>query len=307
MAGLDAVGVGSIDASAASLIMSIRDKIPDPVTDPSLDGASFKLTTLVRWINDAMRLITLGAPVIVDWWAVPTVQGMNSYEVPSYIVAIDQAWYDRQNLTKLAEIDTIFRSKPTGWSWWFGMHSTTSRPVLMIFPDALRTAGTTTLTSDVTATDLSLPIASGANFQVFGYVTIDGELIMYRNIPGGAGNITNILRGQGGTEAAAHVMGTQVQECNLMLKCTRLAQPITGPNDNIEVPQGLWPLIELYVISNVREAEQDTQLGMSLRQEFNAQIKDLGSKASQKQARHGIQVRVMQPGPELYGGRVFIP
>lgn len=92
-----------------------------------------------------------------------------------------------------------------------------------------------------------------------------------------------------------------------MFKCTRLANPISGPNDLIEVPQGLWPLIELYVISNVREAEQDTQLGMMLRKEFMERVKDLGSKASQKEARHGIQVRVMQPGPELYGGRVFIP
>lgn len=312
MAGLDAVGTGQTGtpgsvAVAGALIMSIRDKIPEPVTDPALDGPAFKLATLIRWINDAMRLICIEVPVIVDWWAIPTVSGMGVYQLPSYVVGVDQGWYDQQNLTKLPELDTIFQSKPTGRSWWFGMHSTASIPALTIFPDADRTAATTTLTAGVTATDLSLPITSGASFKSFGFVMIESELILYRTMPTAAGNITNILRGQGGTTAAAHLSGVTVQERNLMLKITRLAQTITGVNDIIEVPQSLWPLIELYVIANVREAEQDHQVGQSLRREFMDRVKELGSKASQKQARHGIQVRVMQPGPELYGGRVFIP
>lgn len=299
-------------ATAGTLITSIRYQIPDRTTgdDPTLDGTSFTLAQLLVWINDACTLIALAAPVIVDWWGVQSTTGQDLYPIPSYITDIRKAWYDLKPLTVASEGDDIFTTKIGGPSWWFGVHSTPAdNNTWHVWPAPERTGATTTLTNAVGATDVSLPIANSTGFMSFGYLTIDSELIRYANLPAvvGAGNVTNILRGQGGTIAAAHNNGATVTENNIMFNVTRLPIRISTATDPVEIPLPLWPLVELYVLAKVRATEQNDEVATQLRKEWIQLIEQLSNKAQLSKPRQGLQVRILPMARQLYAGRVYIP
>ncbi len=302
-----AIGTTTPAATAADIILSIRDQIPDPVVDANQDGNAFPLASLLRWLNDAGRILCQSAVSIVDWYAFPTTTGMDVYELPQYIVNVEQAWYDLLPLTRSPELDDIFITKIQGRCWWFGPHSIHATPRLHVWPTPDRTALSTTLATGISATDTTIVLDSVTALCTFGFIRIQDELILYRNVDSATKTLTNILRGQGGTKAEAHTVGAATNECNVMFKCTRLPKPLVSVTDPIEIPQGLWPLLELYVLSKVRESEQEFQVAQSLRQEFQGSIDKLAEKAQGKGLKQGLQVRLAPPGLRLYGGRVYIP
>lgn len=301
--------------AAASIIQSIRDQIPDPVDDPRQDGTAFSLATLLRWLNDAGRQMCLQANVISDWFGLPSSLGMDIYELPPYIMTTEQVWYNLIPLTRTAELDDIFTTKVSARSWWFGPHSIHAIPRLHVWPSCDINGAQTVLTAGMTSDASTFTInptlvANTGPIQAFGFMTIGTgagkELVLFRNYDTTTGIVTNILRGQGGTIAQAHNTGDIVRDANIFFKGFRLPNPLTGVDDPVEIPQGLWPILELYVLSKVRQSEQDVQTASSLRQEFNALVKELGEKGALKGLRQGLQVRTEPPSPELYGGHVFI-
>jgi len=296
-------------STIGNIISSIRDQIPDPLTnasDPSSDGRAFTFATLLRWINDAGRLMATAAPVIQDWYAIPSARGMDIYNIPPEINMVEQAWYDLQPLTRTAELDDLFVAKITARSWWFGGHSVHAQPRIHVWPACDRTGSVTSLVNPIGPLDASFTVASTAGIKVYGFLQVDDELILYRNIDGTTGVVTNILRGQGGTTPVLHSQGAPVKECNIFFKCSKLPKPLVTVNDVVEIPQGLWPLLELYVIAKVREAEQEHQVSAELRKEFGTAVEKLGQKAQMTPVKQGLQVRTTPPGPDLYGGRTYI-
>lgn len=296
--------------TAGNLIQSIRSKIPDVVNDPNQDGSAFSLQQLLLWINNTCRTMCAIAPVIKDWYAIPSAFGMDTYVIPSYWCTADQIWYDLQPLSKTTELDDLFTTKITARSWWFAEHSQHAVPRLHIWPACDRTAAQTTVATTFGNTDSTFQITNSAGFNAYGFLSIGTEIILYRNLPvsGAPGFVTNILRGQGGTAPSAHSAGDTVQELNIFFKGSRLPNPLTGVGDLVEVPQGLWPVIELGTIAEVREAEQDHQVAAALRKEFMDTVEKLAAKSAFSGiTRQGLQVREGPPGPDLFGGRVFIP
>jgi len=294
------------------LVTSISQQIPDP------NNLAFSVPQLLAWISDAGDTLCATVPVVQDWYAIQAQTGMDIYQLPQHIQSVEQAWFDLTPLTRTAEIDDIFTTKITGRSWWFGPHSIHANPRLHVWPAPNRTGLTTTLLANITATDGAIPVdnvgvvtaTSASGFKVFGFLQIDNEIILYRNLPGtgGPGPITNILRGQGGTIAAAHTAGAIITELNIMFKCTRLPNRVTATTDLLEVPRGLWPLLELYVLARVRSVEQDEQTAMMLRREFDQMVEKLAQKSQIKGLRQGIQVRALAPGwGGLFRGRTYIP
>lgn len=300
------IGQNLVANTARSVIASIRDQIPDPVDDPSEDGPAFTLQSLLRWLNDAGRIIASEADVIQDWYALPSVSGRFVYELPSFVTSIQQAWYDLQPLTRSAETDNLFTSKVTGQSWWFGPHSVHAIPRFHVWPATDRSGATTTLSGNLDASaDSGFTVASASAFQAYGFLKIDDELIHYQTVSGSTG-LNTLLRGQGSTTAAAHNAGSTVTECNLFFKCFRLPKPLVGVDDIVELPQNLWPLLELYVMSKVKAAEQEVAESRELLQLFLQLTKELSSKAQIKGLRQGLQVRAVPVGPELYDGRLYV-
>ena len=297
------IGVPSTAGSITplgDLILSIRDKIPDKVTDPSGDGGMFSLQTLLRWINHTATEMCAAAPVLQDWGAIASEQGQDVYVINSQITDILQLWYDLWPCAKQPEQDTIFVSKVSGRSYFCAPHSSHYIPRLSVWPCADHTAYSTTLSSGITATDVTIPLTSVTNILAFGFIQIESEIILYRTVNTAALTLTQVIRGQAGTTAVAHTSGTKVTCLNIMYKCARLPNQVSAATDVLELPLVLQPVLELGVMAEVREAEQDFQEARQLRTEFDKQVDKLAQRAVFK-LRQGTQVRVMLPGPMLYG------
>lgn len=300
--------------TAADIILSVRSQIPDrsPDDDPALDGNAFRVDTLLRWINDAGRLIALAAPIVQDWFGLPSEQGQDVYELPSYITSVEQMFYDLTPLERSPEGDSIFTSKVTGRSWWMGSHSIHARPRIHVWPAPDKSGASTTLNGFLSEIATTITLTSTSGFQEFGYALIDPgveteELVRYATVDSSANQLKNVLRSQGGTQAVSGgVSGRPVRDCNLFGKCYRLPRPLKKVSDSLEIPQGLWPLVELYVLAKVRESEQDHQTSLGMLTTFH-QLKDqLTDKSQLKGLRQGLQIK-LGSGSGLFRGRLYIP
>ena len=299
------IGTPTATASGLSnLVLEIRDLIPDPVADAADDGAAFTLATLLRFITRASEDMCQTAPVIEDWYGIPSEQGMDVYELPNYIVDIRQLWYDLWPCWKSPEYNGIFTTKISSRSYFFGPHASHQIPKIHVWPCADRSGAATTLTAGISASAVILPITATTSFKAYGICKIDDEVMLYRTVDSALLQIRQVLRGQGGTVAAAHSTGATVEECNIMMKVSRLPRPITSITDPLEIPQGLFPIIQLGVMSFVRMAEQEYGEAQKLRAEFDQAIEKLGAKGNK--LRQGTSIRVGSDGPLLYGGRVIV-
>lgn len=308
MAGLDGVGTPtSGGCTAGDIIQSIREQIPDPTTDPAVDGPpnGFSLATLIRWINDAMRVMASMSPIILDWGAFQSEQGQDVYVLPSIVLSVEQLWYDTLPCVRSPAADALFVSKVSGRAFYFGPYSLHATPRLHVWPCADRTGATTTLSTTVSDAARTFTVADSSAFKSYGYFALENEQVMYRTNTA-PGTFTQTLRGQAGSVPAAHTAGATVTENNIFYKCSRLPTPITAACDPIEIPIGLTPLIELYVLAKVREAEQDSQLALAMRREFQQAMEKLQERAQYKGIRQGIQVGAVI-GADLWRGRVWIP
>jgi hypothetical protein len=300
------VATPSTNSGLAELILEIRDLIPDPVTDASQDGNAFSLATLLRFVNHAGEELCFRAPVIEDWYGVPSEAAMDVYEMANIIVDVRQLWYDLWPCWRAPEYDGIFTTKISSRSYFFGPHASHQIPKIHVWPCADRSAATTTLTAPITSTALVIPVTNSTGFKAFGLLKIEDEIILYRTLDGTT-NIRQTLRGQGGTTAMPHALGATVQELNIMMKVSRLPKPVTTINDIFEIPQGLYPLVEMEVLAHVRQIEQEFQESQRLHSQFDQEIEKIANKGNK--IRQGIQIRAGMDGPLLYGhtGRVIVP
>jgi len=90
-----------------------------------------------------------------------------------------------------------------------------ARPIQMWFQrlDGSTTASITTLSATITATATTLTVASAANLASAGYILIGTETIYYGYATGNT--LSNCVRAQNGTTAAAHTAGDSVYTQNL--------------------------------------------------------------------------------------------
>lgn len=301
-----AIGTTSTPTTAGDLLLSIRAQIPDPVVDPSQDGSAFAFATLIRWINDAGRIMASTSPIIKDWHGIASEEGMDIYELPIQTLSVEQLWYDLTPCVRTPEALTIDTTKVTSRSYYFGPHSLHAQPRLQVWPAADRSGSTTTLTSSLTATDRTLPVADATGFEAMGFLGIDSEVILYRTINTAGTSITQTLRGQAGTVATTHSSGATVQERNIMFRMSRLPVAIVNATDPVEIPVGLQPLLELYVLAKVREAEQESMLALQMRREWEGAMTKLTNSAQFAGIRQGLQISEGY-NVGLFRGRVFLP
>lgn len=303
---LPAIARTASTTTAGDLILSIRSQIPDPTASASDNGDSFSYDTLRRWINDAMRVMATTSPVVEDWYGIQSQQGMDIYELPGETLSVEQLWYDLLPCVRAPEALTIYNTKITSRGYYFGPHSTHAIQRIQVWPASDRTGSTTTITADLSDTAGTISTANASTFKAFGFLSIDQEIILYRTVNAAGTSVTNLLRGQAGTVPAAHTSGATVTERNIMMKMSRLPTPIQQPEDTIEIPNGLVPLLELYVLAKVREAEQESVIALQMRREWDQAMTKLTNSAQLAGLRQGIQVN-STIGPELFRGRVFIP
>lgn len=95
----------------------------------------------------------------------------------------------------------------------------------------------TTITSSLTISSSSIPLASTANFDTFGAVSIDSEIIYYDGISGN--NLLNARRGQNGTIAAAHSSGAIASQSQYMINSQGGAPSLDAPNGKVILTQAV--------------------------------------------------------------------
>ena len=168
----------------------------------------------IEWANRGINLWTMVQGTI------PMVTGQALYPLPVSVIDIMDAVV-RQNpgLTLQTDIN-ISRISESTYStipnklaqgrpiqFWFNRQSGMDNPLV-----GVTLAGTGTLAADATTIPLStLP----SNLPSAGFIKLGAETISYPNVDPATNSLTNCARGQNGTTATTHAVGTAVIQQNL--------------------------------------------------------------------------------------------
>ncbi|TSA51344.1 MAG: hypothetical protein D4R44_08135 [Actinobacteria bacterium] len=272
------IGVASTSTgltTAGSLVTAIRDLIPDPVYDtsnvalPDTDGNLIRSQSLYRWISNGIILVSqkLGW-VIEDWNGLVMKQDQPFYALDPLWHNINDAWLAGFVMNRAPEAAVIFPYKiSSNRSYLYGLHKRTDHLEVFLFAKPNTTDPTTTLTNTIGADGVDpIIVGSTTGFLAYGMVRIEDELIQYQTLTGG---LAVVSRGVGATKAVAHNAGATVSHCNMWMKGVRLPRTITQSSDVIEIPAAFIPIVQEYVLQQVRVTEQEYQLAGQHQKTFN--------------------------------------
>ena len=132
--------------------------------------------------------------------------------------------------------NNVYRNFPhptiNGISTWYLPWGTTASDRLYIFPTSSIAGHTTTITSDITSSVTTIPVASTAGFlSRNGKITLGAEKIHYQYVD--ATHFYGCERGQEQSVAVAHSTSSTVSENNVWLMYSRLHTPITTIGDTL--------------------------------------------------------------------------
>ena len=243
--------------------------------NPDTDGDSFSCASLYDWINDALKIASQICGGLIDYAGVSTVAGQPIYLVPGQWKVISDVWYDGYPLAG-DKVGNFFRRNSISASILSQVATSIldSRMSLEVWPQPVRTAASTTLNGGISATSSSLIATSGAGFLLTnGMVQVESEIMAYAGLNGN--NIPGLIRGLGGSTAAAHANGVAVNELNLFFHGWRNYAPVFQPGQStltVPVPVGWETLMILYGLARARLAEQNTQEYTTLYGQFKAEL-----------------------------------
>ena len=235
--------------------------------NPDMDGDSFSAGTVFGWLNDALSLASQVCNGLIDYSGVQTQTGQPMYVIPGKWSTIPDVWYDGYPLAP-DKAGNFFRRNSITASVLSQVTTTllTDRMMLEVWPQPARTGASTTLIASMTATQTSALLTNGGGFLLTnGMMQVDNEIMAYN------GQFTNLIRGLGGTLAAAHNPGAPVLELNLFFHGWRNSVTNFQPGSSqskILVPDEWRTALPIYGLARVRLAEQDTQQYSALKKDF---------------------------------------
>jgi len=269
--------------TAASIINSVRDQIPDPVyndagePEPDLDGSFLRAQTLYRWLTNGILEISRMANFLVpDWYALPSVNMGESYTIDSKYVSVEAVWVNQLRCVYLDENWRIYPSSYVGQPLSYSMNRRAGAFDISLYSAPNQTDPVTALTVAMSEANVTqFTVADATGFLSYGWVRIEGELIEYRLVNATTKVVSVLRRGRAGTKARTHEIGAPVTHCSMWLKGQRRPLPVYVSTDIVEIPSVFLAPLELYVLSKVREAEQSRAEAKSLYQDFIQACKDI--------------------------------
>jgi len=162
--------------------------------------------------------------------------------------------------------------------WGISVSVMGQQQVLEVTPQPDRTAGTTTITNNMGATDTTVNIAnSGFALLSFGFAQIGTEIVAYSGLPNNT--MVGLIRGLGASAPAqAWPSGTTVTELSMFWCGKRIFTPDTYMPGNstmtLAVPNGWEAILPLYVLSMAAKAQQDYQNAKQLNDQFYAEAQE---------------------------------
>jgi hypothetical protein len=243
---------------------------------PDADGDSFSAGLIYQWFNDALKICSQICGGLPDWGGVATVSGQGSYVVPGMWRTISDVWYDGYPLA-MDKRGNIFRRNPVTSSVLSQVVTSlfTERMVIEVWPQAARTAASSTLANAMASTDTSATLVSTAGFLLTnGFAQIGSEIVQYS---GTASNIlAGLIRGLAGGAPSAYSIGATVSEINLFFGGWRMYAPAFTPGQallTIPVPVGWETMLPIYGLARVKLAEQNVQEYSTLKKDFEETMK----------------------------------
>jgi len=277
---------------------------------PDADGDSFSAGLIYQWFNDALKICSQICGGLPDWGGVSTVSGQGSYVVPGMWRTISDVWYDGYPLA-MDKRGNIFRRNPVTSSVLSQVVTSlfTERMMIEVWPQAARTAASSTLASGMASTDTSATLVSTAGFLLTnGFAQIGSEIVQYA---GTASNIlAGLIRGLAGGAPSAYAIGTTVSEINLFFGGWRMYAPAFTPGQallTIPVPVGWETMLPIYGLARVKLAEQNAQEYSALKKDFEETMKAWWktNKVTTGPRQVGEESTALEVVPNLGGGWVI--
>lgn len=235
---------------------------------PDTDGDLVSAYEIYRWLNAGMAELGRIAGGILDQTGVAMPSGSNDVVIPGYWLKIMYVWFNGWLALPTQQsylwMQSTVLANPTITTVW----KNSAQQIVAVWPTAGPAPAVTTLTADMSATDLSAAISSGLSFTAPGLCVIENEVLSYSIASGG--HLTGMQRGYGGTVAAAHVQGTQVAEAIFRLQGRRLPVAISvgAARQSLDMPVGWDSVLDYYLLSKFKQTEQDVDEAAKLMQEF---------------------------------------
>jgi len=265
--------------TAGDIITSVRDIIPDPVyvngvAQPDTDGAFLRVQSLYRWLSTGIREISRRANwMILDWTAMPTTENLPIYGVDRRWLNVDAVFANQYRCTFLDEAHVIYPSFLAAQPLWYGIHHRADQYELSLWPAPNQTDAVVSLPADITPTQTSITVSDASDFLSFGWIQIGVELIQYYSLSDNT--IAVVRRGVGGTPAMVHYAGDAVTHCSVWVRGIRTPVAVTQSTDVIEVPIAFLGPLETYLLSRVRDVEQDRAEARDLMKQFDEEVKEI--------------------------------
>ena len=268
--------------TAASIINSIRDQMPDPVYDdagnpePDVDGSFLRAQTLYRWLTNGILEMSRRCNWLVpDWFALPSENKAESYTLDSKWVSVEALWVNQLRCVFLDEQWRIYPSAYVGQPLTYSLHRRAGALDISLYGAPNLTDPTTLLSADLSPGGNVVHVVDTTGFLSFGWLKVDAELIEYRFLDATAETLSVLRRGRAGTLAVQHDVNAPVVHCSVWLKGLRSPLRVVRSTDPVEIPEAFHAGLELYVLSKVREAEQSRAEAKSLMADFVEVCKDI--------------------------------
>jgi hypothetical protein len=246
---------------------------------PDTDGQLISCTAVYGWLNDGLRIISRIAGGLLDYSGVGSVSNVPMYTIPGEWNEITSIWYDgywmmggdRGYFWRRNNITSQILSSAT-------ISVINNQNVLEVYPQPARTASQTNLAVSMAATDTTATVVNVGGFLLpFGFMQIDQEIMGYQAINGPTQQFVNIIRGLGGSAAAAHTAPALVQELNIFWSGKRQIEPAYQPGQSatlIPLPSGWDVLLAQYISGRAKNIEHDGQYWQQLEQSIRQSIAD---------------------------------
>lgn len=242
---------------------------------PDMDGPQVSSTVMFNWLNEGLKKLSRITGGLLDYSGVGSQAGNPLYVLQGEWLKIIDVWYNGY-WVQGAKRGDFFRRNAVNAQILTGVTISlfTDRQVLEVTYQPDRTAGLTSTTAPMLATDTSVPILnSGAFLLPFGFAQIGTEIVAYSNLTGNV--MAGLIRGLG-TAAPAQAWGTgvTVKELNLFWCGKRVFGTTYAPGQsalNLPVPDGWDPILKTYLLAQFRELEQDRKTAEDLLKQFAAE------------------------------------
>lgn len=236
---------------------------------PEADGDLVSAFEIYRWMNAGLQELGRLAGGILDQTGVAMSASALDVVIPGFWLSIDFIWHNgwltlpaRQSENWLQSVQQGTPSISTVWK-------NAAQQVLGVWPQPTITPPFSTLTAGMLATDTSASVTLSSPFTPPGLVLIDNEVMSFSQV-GSSTTLIDMVRGYGGSVAAAHAIGATVTQATLRFLGRRMPVVILPgqSGSTLDVPAGWDTVLDDYLLSRFKQTEQNVDEAGKLMQEF---------------------------------------